>query len=78
MGEAIADVGAERMALGPGGGGGSMLSEGMWAASCCWWARLPRFEFVLVCIRECLVSSSDLENRLLQPLKVQACGFSPV
>lgn len=81
MGEAIADVGAERIALGPGGGGGGSMASGAkpWAASCwCCWERLPRLEFVLVCIRECLVSSSDRENRLEQPRKVHACGFSPV
>lgn len=32
----------------------------------------------LECIRECLVSSSDLEKRLKQPGKLHWCGFSPV
>jgi hypothetical protein len=39
---------------------------------------LPRREFGLLCILECLVSSSDLLKRFEQPGKVQACGFSPV
>ena len=72
MGEARAEVGAERMARGAGGGGGSM------SAWICWCARLPRFELALLCILEWRVSSSERENFLLQPGKVQAWGFSPV
>lgn len=34
--------------------------------------RLFRREFGFVCILECLVSSSDLENRFVQPGNVQA------
>lgn len=61
------------MARGAGGGGGSMLSACIW-----WWDLAPRFEFTLLCILECRVSSSDRENFLLHPGKVQAWGFSPV
>jgi len=39
---------------------------------------LLRREFGLVWMRECLVSSSDREKRLLQPGNEHECGFSPV
>lgn len=45
------------------------------AAACC---LLPRLELGLLCILECLVSSSDLLKRFEHPGNVQAWGFSPV
>lgn len=41
-------------------------------------ALLFLLELGLVWILECLVSSSDRENRLVHPGNVQTCGFSPV
>ncbi|KAH3661257.1 hypothetical protein OGAPHI_006664 [Ogataea philodendri] len=40
--------------------------------------RFFRLEFGFLCILECLVSSSDLENLLKQPGKLHWWGFSPV
>ena len=45
------------------------------AAACC---LFPLRELGLLCILECLVSSSDRLKRFEQPGKAQACGFSPV
>lgn len=62
------------------GAGGGIMSPG-WRPPIIWcgcWPLLPRLEFGLLCILECRVNSSDLENFLLQPGKLQACGFSPV
>lgn len=39
---------------------------------------LLRLEFGLVCIRECLVNSSERENFFEHPGKEQLWGFSPV
>lgn len=49
------------------------------AAALLWFnVLLFRLEFGLLCILECLVSSSDLENFFEQPGYWHACGFSPV
>lgn len=77
MGDDRAVGGAERIILGPGGG----ITSGciLWImVACCGWPLLPLREFGLLCILEWRVSSSERENRLLQPGNWQACGFSPV
>lgn len=45
------------------------------AAACC---LFPLRELGLLCILECLVSSSDRLNRFEHPGNAHACGFSPV
>lgn len=88
FGDAIVDVGADRMPPFTGGGisicacwenwFGPSCKPAMVAAAATCWALLLRLELGLLCIRECLVSSSDRLNRLLQPGNWHACGFSPV
>ena len=84
LGDPRLELGAERE-MGFEGGGIICAIEGSWAmmpaaaaaaaATCC---LLPRLEFGLLCILECLVSSSDRLKRFEHPGNEQACGFSPV
>ncbi len=88
MGDAKAEEGAD---FEPIFGGGGIIADGVIAfgdvldsnGGATATTALPLFllllrEFGLLCILECLVSSSDLLNRFEQPGKLQACGFSPV
>ena len=72
LGDDRAELGAERMDLGAGGGA-IMPSWPIFAAiacccpcTCCC-PLFPRLEFGLLCILECRVSSSLRENFLLHP-----------
>lgn len=78
LGDDMAVGGAERIALGAGGGGIISGCKPCIKLGCCGWPLLPRLELGLLCILECRVSSSDRENFLLHPGNWQACGFSPV
>ena len=76
MGEPSWELGAERERVLFGGGImwamlGSMMpaATAAAAAACC---LLPRRELGLLCIRECLVSSSERLKRFEHPGKVQA------
>ena len=78
LGEPALDVGADLDTISMGGG--------IMAVEC--WALMDDpskgtlllflLEFGLLCMRECLVNSSDRLKRLVQPGNWQMCGFSPV
>ena len=72
LGDDMAVGGAERIALGAGGGGIISGCKLCIKPGCCWRPLLPRLEFGLLCILEWRVSSSDLENFLLHPGNWQA------
>lgn len=61
---------------------GIRLEDASISSSCVWSKRPFDFGFepslLALCIRECLVSSSERENRFSHPGKEQRKGFSPV
>lgn len=84
LGEPMLELGAEREMDLAGGGImwamelGSIMPAAAAAAAAAACCLLPLRELGLLCIRECLVSSSERLKRFEHPGKVQAWGFSPV